>query len=132
MSYLTDPASWLVVAVTIALVCVCILMHFESLRICMRYLPPPTERRRLVMDIGGGSTEFIIGEGFEALERESLQMGCVATTKRFFDNGKLSRKRWNDARTEIAAEFQQFASLYRARGSAPRAPSRPSARSRRR
>ncbi len=77
---------------------------------------PPSGRRRLVMDIGGGSTEFIIGERFEALERESLQMGCVATTKRFFGNGKLSRKRWKEALTEIAAEFQQFAAAYRARG----------------
>lgn len=78
--------------------------------------PPPEARRRLVMDIGGGSTEFIIGQGFEAIERESLQMGCIATTRRFFADGKLSRKRWKDARTEITAEFQQFASAYRERG----------------
>jgi exopolyphosphatase / guanosine-5'-triphosphate,3'-diphosphate pyrophosphatase len=54
---------------------------------------PPRGRQRLVMDIGGGSTEFIVGEGFEPLERESLQMGCIATTRRFFADGKLSRKR---------------------------------------
>jgi exopolyphosphatase/guanosine-5'-triphosphate,3'-diphosphate pyrophosphatase len=77
---------------------------------------PPRARHRLVMDIGGGSTEFIVGEGFEPLERESLQMGCIATTRRFFGDGKLSRKRWKDAQTEITAEFQQFASTYRARG----------------
>jgi len=78
--------------------------------------PPEAGRRRLVMDIGGGSTEFIIGEGFDAIERESLQMGCIATTRRFFGDGKLSRKRWKDARTEITAEFQQFAEAYRRRG----------------
>ena len=78
--------------------------------------PPAEGNRRLVMDIGGGSTEFIIGQGFEAIERESLQMGCIATTRRFFADGKLSRKRWKDARTEITAEFQQFANAYRARG----------------
>lgn len=77
---------------------------------------PPTGKRRLVMDIGGGSTEFIIGEGFDPLERESLQMGCVATTRRFFPGGKLSKKRWREGLTEISAEFQQFASAYRARG----------------
>ena len=77
---------------------------------------PPRARHRLVMDIGGGSTEFIVGEGFEPLERESLQMGCIATTRRFFADGKLSRKRWKDAQTEITAEFQQFASTYRSRG----------------
>jgi exopolyphosphatase / guanosine-5'-triphosphate,3'-diphosphate pyrophosphatase len=77
---------------------------------------PPRDKRRLVMDIGGGSTEFIIGEGFEALERESLQMGCVATTKRFFPDGQLSKKRWKEAQTEITAEFQQFSVAYRERG----------------
>ena len=77
---------------------------------------PPREKRRLVMDIGGGSTEFIIGEGFEALERESLQMGCVGTTQRFFADGTLSKKRWKEALTEITAEFQQFSAAYRQRG----------------
>ncbi len=77
---------------------------------------PPTGKRRLVIDIGGGSTEFIIGEGYDPLERESLQMGCVASTRRFFENGKLGRKRWKDALTEVSAEFQQFMRTYRERG----------------
>ncbi|RNF85454.1 exopolyphosphatase [Montanilutibacter psychrotolerans] len=71
---------------------------------------------RLVIDIGGGSTECIIGSGFEAIERESLQLGCIASTRRFFENGKLSRKRWKDALAEVTAEFQQFAGTYRALG----------------
>lgn len=74
---------------------------------------PPRGRQRLVIDIGGGSTEFIIGEGFQPLERESLQMGAIATTRRFFGDGKLSRERWEAARTEITAEFQQFALAFR-------------------
>ncbi|MFA5683588.1 MAG: exopolyphosphatase [Lysobacteraceae bacterium] len=77
---------------------------------------PPKSRRRLVIDIGGGSTEFIIGHGFEPLERESVQVGCVATTRRFFGGGRISRKRWREAATEVAAELQQFAAAYRARG----------------
>lgn len=77
---------------------------------------PPGRKRRLVMDIGGGSTEFIIGQGFNALERESLQMGCIASTRRFFANGKLSPKRWRQALTEVSAEFQQFSTAYLARG----------------
>ena len=77
---------------------------------------PPSRKRRLVMDIGGGSTEFIIGQGFSALERESLQMGCIASTRRFFANGKLSHKRWREALTGVSAEFQQFATAFRARG----------------
>ena len=78
--------------------------------------PPEPGRSRLVMDIGGGSTEVIIGQGFEAVERESLQMGCIATTRRFFGDGRINRKRWKEARTELAAEFQQFAETYRRRG----------------
>lgn len=77
---------------------------------------PPKASRRLVIDIGGGSTEFIIGQGFDTLERESLQMGCIATTRRFFSDGKLGRKRWKEGLTEISAEFQQFASTYRELG----------------
>ena len=68
-----------------------------------------------MIDIGGGSTEFIIGDGMTPIERESLQMGCVATTKRFFPSGcwRINRKRWQEAQLEMAAEFQQFAGLYR-------------------
>ncbi len=53
---------------------------------------PDSPERRLVIDIGGGSTEFIIGQHFDALEKESLQMGCVASTMRFFEDGKDQRE----------------------------------------
>ena len=78
--------------------------------------PSRPDELRLVIDIGGGSTECIIGSGFDAIERESLQLGCVATTMRFFGDGKLTGKRWREALTEVTAEFQQFASAYRALG----------------
>ncbi|KAF1710423.1 exopolyphosphatase [Pseudoxanthomonas kalamensis DSM 18571] len=78
--------------------------------------PPRPGQLRLVIDIGGGSTEFIIGRGFEQIERESLQAGCIASTRRFFPDGKLSKKRWKDGLDEIGAEFQQFAQQYRALG----------------
>ncbi|MEQ6918549.1 Ppx/GppA phosphatase family protein [Halomonas aquatica] len=57
--------------------------------------------RRLIIDIGGGSTEFIIGERFEPLALESLRMGCVTFTQRFFDTGEVSEKRMR--RAELAA-----------------------------
>ena len=57
--------------------------------------------RRLIVDIGGGSTEFIIGEHFEPLALESLEMGCVTFTKRFFADGDISEKRFRKA--ELAA-----------------------------
>jgi exopolyphosphatase/guanosine-5'-triphosphate,3'-diphosphate pyrophosphatase len=78
--------------------------------------PSKPGQLRLVIDIGGGSTECIIGSGYEAIERESLQLGCVATTRRFFADGKLGRRRWSEALAEVTAEFQQFASAYRALG----------------
>lgn len=78
--------------------------------------PPKPGQLRLVIDIGGGSTEFIIGSGFEAIERESVQVGAIASTRRFFPDGTLGRKRWKEAVSEISAEFQQFAVTYRALG----------------
>ncbi len=50
------------------------------------------DETRLVVDIGGGSTELILGEGLEARERESLFMGCVSMTGRFFADGKISQE----------------------------------------
>jgi exopolyphosphatase / guanosine-5'-triphosphate,3'-diphosphate pyrophosphatase len=43
---------------------------------------PSQAGRRLVVDIGGGSTELIVGEGYEALRLESLYMGCVSSSER--------------------------------------------------
>ena len=77
---------------------------------------PSSNEKRLVVDIGGGSTEFIIGRGHEALERESLQVGCIASTLRFFEDGKITQRRWNQARSEIAVELQQFGANFRERG----------------
>lgn len=57
--------------------------------------------RRLIADIGGGSTEFIIGENFEPLALESLDMGCVTYTQRFFTNGDITEG--NLRRAELAA-----------------------------
>ena len=50
----------------------------------------PGDETRLVVDIGGGSTEVILGEGLHPRERESVFMGCVCVTGRFFAGGKIS------------------------------------------
>ncbi|MCE5393579.1 MAG: Ppx/GppA family phosphatase [Acidithiobacillus sp.] len=47
------------------------------------------EERRLVVDIGGGSTEIIAGRGFVPGIRESLHFGCVASTREYFPDGKI-------------------------------------------
>ncbi|NOI56346.1 exopolyphosphatase [Vibrio coralliilyticus] len=62
----------------------------------------PESDSKLVVDIGGGSTEMIIGKGFSPELINSKQMGCVSYTKLYFANGKLSRK--NFAKAILAAE----------------------------
>jgi exopolyphosphatase/guanosine-5'-triphosphate,3'-diphosphate pyrophosphatase len=70
------------------------------------------EDRRLVIDIGGGSTELVIGQGSQPLEMESLQYGCVSLTRRFFADGRLSRKRWNKALSSVLADLQELRLRY--------------------
>ncbi|MCL5425827.1 exopolyphosphatase [Halomonas sp. NPDC076908] len=66
--------------------------------------------RRLIVDIGGGSTEFIIGEDFEPKALESLRMGCVTYSRRFFPDGELNEKRMR--RAELAA-LSELANIQR-------------------
>ncbi len=77
---------------------------------------PASRERRLVIDIGGGSTEFIIGRALKSELMESVQIGCVASTLRFFPKGRITRGRWREARDEIGLLLQQFAAEYRERG----------------
>lgn len=56
-----------------------------------------TVPRRLVIDIGGGSTEFIIGEENTPILMESLTMGCINFTRQFFASGKITKKKINKA-----------------------------------
>src|SRR5216684_6088693 len=68
----------------------------------------PQHTRRLVIDIGGGSTELIIGTGLEPQLTESLYMGCVSFSLRFFPDGKIDKGRMKSA--ELAAR-QQLAGI---------------------
>ncbi len=77
---------------------------------------PRSRQRRLVIDVGGGSTEFIIGRELEPLQTESVQVGCVASTLRFFPDGRLTAERWQRAQDEIGLQLQQFAADYRETG----------------
>ncbi len=87
--------------------------------------------KRLVVDIGGGSTEFIIGQQFESQLRESLQMGCVSFTQRYFKDGKITPARYAQAYTSARLELMSIENSLRRLGwdeavGAP-APSAPSA-----
>lgn len=72
--------------------------------------------RRLVVDIGGGSTECIIGDSFDAVAVHSLYMGCVGFTKQFFTDGKVSRKRVNNAKLAAGLELQSVWAALHKRG----------------
>src|SRR5246500_4518129 len=77
---------------------------------------PSEPGRRLVVDVGGGSTELIIGEELTPLELESLQMGCVSFSERFFRDGKISAKRFERARMAARLELEPVQAAFRARG----------------
>jgi exopolyphosphatase/guanosine-5'-triphosphate,3'-diphosphate pyrophosphatase len=77
---------------------------------------PDADGKRLVVDIGGGSTEVIIGVGFEPLRADSLYMGCVSWTRRFFPGGRITRKSYRKARIAARLEVQSIARLFRSLG----------------
>lgn len=66
----------------------------------------PQAGKRLVVDIGGGSTEVILGQGMLPLVKESLNMGCVAITKKFFFDGKVTEKNINKAYIACMQELE--------------------------
>ena len=72
--------------------------------------------KRLVIDIGGGSTEFIIGERFEPLLAESLQMGCVTFSRLHFPDGRLTAPRFRQAEMHAQLELQPIVKAYRNQG----------------
>lgn len=74
------------------------------------------EGQVLVVDIGGGSTELIIGEGFDHKALTSRKMGCVSFTQHFFANGKLSEKAFNGAVLETQHQLAPIINQYRKLG----------------
>ncbi len=74
---------------------------------------PPTDGLRLVMDIGGGSTELILGRGAEPRSLESLHLGCVSMTERFFPGGRISADGFRRARTAAQLELRPVKAFFR-------------------
>jgi exopolyphosphatase/guanosine-5'-triphosphate,3'-diphosphate pyrophosphatase len=73
---------------------------------------PLTRERRLVIDIGGGSTEFIIGSGFKPQCLESLFMGCVSYSRQFFPGGVVTRSAMKEAELAARNELQPLVSEF--------------------
>jgi exopolyphosphatase/guanosine-5'-triphosphate,3'-diphosphate pyrophosphatase len=77
---------------------------------------PAEPGRRLVVDVGGGSTEMIIGEANEPLLLESMHVGCVTLSQRFFADGRLSPKRIARARLAARVELEPVQEAFVRRG----------------
>jgi exopolyphosphatase/guanosine-5'-triphosphate,3'-diphosphate pyrophosphatase len=77
---------------------------------------PPSPEPRLVMDIGGGSTEFVIGRALEPQLMESISMGCVSWSLRFFPDGIIDKGAFKKAELAAANEMQRMAKSYRRAG----------------
>jgi exopolyphosphatase / guanosine-5'-triphosphate,3'-diphosphate pyrophosphatase len=77
---------------------------------------PTAAHKRLVVDIGGGSTEFIIGKRHDPQLMESLYMGCVSFTMRYFPGGKVDKRRLREAQIAAAKEIELIAHDYQRLG----------------
>jgi exopolyphosphatase/guanosine-5'-triphosphate,3'-diphosphate pyrophosphatase len=73
---------------------------------------PASRDKRLVVDIGGGSTECIIGTGYKPLKLESLFMGCVSYSLRFFRDGRITKSALKEADLAARAELQPLIGSY--------------------
>jgi exopolyphosphatase/guanosine-5'-triphosphate,3'-diphosphate pyrophosphatase len=69
---------------------------------------PASNDKRLVVDIGGGSTEFIIGTSLKPQQMESLYMGCVSYSQRYFPHGKISKSALQQADLAARSELQSI------------------------
>ena len=78
-------------------------------------LPNPS-RQQLVVDIGGGSTEFIIGRDIEPIELESLYMGCVGFSLKYFPRGRIEKSGMKAAELAARKELQGIVRQYRKTG----------------
>lgn len=116
---LRNPAAFLVVAET-ALGCpIDIISGREEARLVYLGVAqgmPPAGGRRLVIDIGGGSTEIVVGEELEPDLAESLAFGCVSMTRSAFSDGRISERRWQRASQEIRRELQAYGANFRVDG----------------
>lgn len=77
---------------------------------------PPSSDNRLVIDIGGGSTEVIIGKGHEPQKLSSLFMGCVSHSRQYFPDGRITETRMRQAELAARREVESISRQYRKTG----------------
>ena len=74
---------------------------------------PLNDGLRLVLDIGGGSTELILGRGPVPRALESVHLGCVSMTERFFPDGRISHDAFDKARVAARLELRPIKAFFR-------------------
>ncbi len=72
----------------------------------------PSNQTRLVVDIGGRSTEMILGRGDKALVAESFAVGCVSLSMRFFPGGQITREGFRAAQVAAGAELEEALQVF--------------------
>ena len=72
--------------------------------------------KRLVVDVGGGSTEVIVGRDEKPSHRESLEVGCVVLSKQYFSDGQLTHTRFAQARLAAELAMQPVADMFKQHG----------------
>lgn len=75
-----------------------------------------TQQRRLIVDIGGGSTELVVGQKLTPELLESLYMGCVSMTQKCFANGKITNSNFAHAIEQSLIKLQPIAKQYIQKG----------------
>ncbi|MCX3068820.1 exopolyphosphatase [Providencia stuartii] len=73
----------------------------------------PEKGRKLVIDIGGGSTELVIGEKFEPLLIDSRRMGCVSFARNYFPNETITADNFNRAYLTACLKLEQTATKFK-------------------
>src|SRR5690349_14251212 len=73
---------------------------------------PASREKRLVVDIGGGSTELVVGSGYRPQKLESLFMGCVSYSLRFFEDGKITKSAMKQAELAARNELQPIVAKF--------------------
>ncbi|MFU8876888.1 MAG: exopolyphosphatase [Wenzhouxiangellaceae bacterium] len=102
------PESFLIVAETALGSAIDIISGREEARLVWQGVSQGTalkDHARLVIDIGGGSTEFAAGRADEPESVESIQFGCVGVTRKAFGKGRITTRRWQRAADEISTEL---------------------------
>lgn len=60
-----------------------------------------SDERRLIVDIGGGSTECVIGQGRHTRHIASIDVGCIIVCTQYFANGTITAQRWQQAQSAL-------------------------------